>query len=106
MSDVSAVPAGNVMETYRSITEHPVIKIKTDEENKIASLVNSDGFKALQRYINRQIELLSDVAVGNQDTPETVGFRYLVSSATISYLKSIRDLPQRYTELLKGMNDE
>lgn len=105
MSDISAIPAGGVMEAFNKIqvyTEHPTVKIQTEQENKIASLVNSDGFKALQEYIDKQISFLyDDVAVGAKDTPETVGFRYLVSSSTIGYLKSIRDLPKRYAEMLK-----
>lgn len=102
MSDFAAIPAGSVMETYHRLTDHPKIKTKTQQEQKIASLVNSDGFKALQEYIDSQITLLSEIAIDpRHDTPETVGFRYLVTSATISYLKSIRDLPKRYHELLK-----
>lgn len=109
MSDVSAVSfsASNpIMEMYRELTEEPAIKNVTEQDKKTASLANSDGFKALQQYIDQQIEFLSDISVDPaKDTPETVGFRYLATSVTVQYLKIIRDLPEHTAEMLKPLKE-
>lgn len=107
MSDVSAIPGGAVFESFQKLTEQPVIKRETTRQSKIASLVNSDGFKALQEIIDRSITSLRDIPVDPKtDTPESVGFRYLAAKVTIEYLQEIRDLPKRQAELLKLAEDE
>lgn len=107
MGDVSAIPGGAVFETFEKLTERPVIKKVTTSQTQIASLVNSDGFKALQEIIDRSITSLKDIPVDPKtDTPESVGFRYLASRVAIEYLQELRDLPQRQAELLKLAEDE
>lgn len=102
MSDVSAIPGGAVFESFERLTERPIIKKETTRQSKIASLVNSDGFKALQEVIDRMIADLQDIPVDPKtDTPESVGFRYLAAKVTIEYLTDIRDLPKRQAELAK-----
>lgn len=102
MSDLSAIPGGAVFDTFQKLVERPVIKKETTRQTKIASLVNSDGFKAIQEVIDRMIDDLRDIPIDPKtDTPESVGFRYLASKVTIEYLTNIRNLPQRQDELAK-----
>jgi hypothetical protein len=105
--DTQAVPAsGSIFETYQKLTERPVIKQETTRQAKIASLANSDSFKALQEAINQFIFNLEEIPINpKEDTPESVGFRYLASKVAIEYLKEVKNLPQRYKELLEGSNN-
>lgn len=102
MSDTQAVPAGGVLESFQKLTERPVIKQKTTSQSKIASLANSDGFRALQELIDTWIKDLENIPIDpTKDNVETVGFRCMASRVTIEYLKDLKNTPERYKELLK-----
>jgi UDP-N-acetylglucosamine:LPS N-acetylglucosamine transferase len=102
MSDVEAIPAGAVFETYKKLTDLPVIKQETTRQSKIATLASSDGFKAVQEMIDQWINDLRNIPIDPQkDTVESVGFRYMASKVTIEYLESIRNMPERYKEINK-----
>lgn len=101
-NNIEAIPGGAVLESFQKLTERPVITKETKRQGKIASLANSDGFKALQEVIDSWIEDLKNVPVDpKKDDVNSIGFRYLASRITIEYLTDLRNLPQRYAEILK-----
>lgn len=107
MSDVQAIPGGAVMESFQRLTESAVVKRETTKQSKIASLVNSDGFKAVQEVINQMIDDLRDIPIDPKtDTPDSIGFRYLASKIAIEYLTSVRDMPERQSTLLKSSDNQ
>lgn len=97
--DVSAVPAGGLLDSFTKLTEKPVIKKKTTSQDKIATLANSDAYKALQEVIDAYIENLENIPVDPKDDVALIGYRYMASRVTIEYLKDIRDLPERYKKI-------
>lgn len=103
MTDIEAIPGGTVLESFQKLTERPVIKEKNKRQGKIASLSNSDGFKALQEVIDSWIEDLKNVPIDPQkDDVNSIGFRYLASRVTIEYLTDLRNMPQRYEDIAKA----
>lgn len=102
MNDLSAVPGGAVFDSFQKLIENPIIKKETTNQDKIASLVNSDGFKAIQEVIDGMIANLQEIPIDSKvDTPESIGFRYLASRVTVEYLQEIRDLPNKQAKLTK-----
>lgn len=103
MSDIEAVQSQqSVFESFDKLTKRPEIKKQVTKQGKIASLANSDSWKALQEVIDDYIKSIENINIDPvKDTVEAVGFRYLASRATIEYLRDIRNLPERYKALLK-----
>jgi hypothetical protein len=96
------MPTTGVFESFKKLTDRPVIKQETSRQSKIASLANSDAFKALQEVIDQWIQHLEDIPVDPaKDDVTSVGFRYLASKVTKEYLTDLRNMPARYKELLK-----
>lgn len=107
MSDLSAVPAGAVLDTFQKVIESKVIKEEMTSQKQIASLANSDGFKALQEVIDRYISLLQNIPIDPKtDSPESIGFRYLASRVAIEYLQEVRDLPDRQANLTQPADEK
>lgn len=100
MADLSAIPTSNVFESFKKLTERPEIKKTTDRQDKIATLANSDGYKALCEVIDTWIESLRNIPIDPKtDDVESVGFRYLASQVTIEYLEDLKQMPERYKML-------
>lgn len=101
MSNDQALPASSaIFDTYKKLTEKPVVKKEITKQDRIASLANSDSFKELQQVIDMWIESLKNIPIDPQkDTVESVGFRYLASDVTINYLQDLRDMPDRYLKM-------
>lgn len=101
--DTEAVPTGAIFESFKRMTDLPIVDKETTRQSKIASLASSDGFKSLQEVIDRWINDLRNIPIDPQkDTVEAVGFRYLASQVAIEYLTNLRDMPERYREINKS----
>lgn len=72
-------------------------------------LVNHPGFKALSKLIDERINYLKqmiDPLSGNEmitenDTVESVGFKFLIVSTVVRYLEEIKNLPNILNESRK-----
>jgi len=107
MNDTSAIPSGAVLDSFSKLIEKPVIKKQSAIQDKIANLVNSDNWKAMQEVIDQWIESLSNIPVNpNEDSVESVGFRYLASKVTVEYLTDLKNMPQRFTDMKKQAEEK
>ena len=107
MSDTQALPASSsIFDSFKKLTEKPVIKKEITKKDRIASLANSDSFKELQEVIDVWIDSLENIPIDpNTDTVESIGFRYLASRVTVDYLTDLRNMPERYAKM-KQMEEE
>jgi len=85
--------SADVFASFRELKNRPEIKHKESEAEQIALLAKDDGFKALQRVIERQIENLDQMKMGVPESLEAVGFRFLACQIATEQLRYIRDLP-------------
>jgi len=98
----SDMPINGVMESFTRLAKHPTIKKESSKQRKIASLANSDGFKAMQEVIDTYIEELDNIVIDPRtDDPTSVGFRYLASRIARDYLLDLKSMPERYKSLLE-----
>jgi len=90
--------------------ERPIDEKKLKEQLSIASLSGFPGWKEMKKLIKRKINLLQQMIepmsmksmIEPTDTPETVGFKYLIVNSVIGYLSEILTLPDKLTEVIKN----
>lgn len=76
--------------------EKPEVDQEEEKDELISALYLDPRFQALQEYINSMIAHLENLegVIEEHDSPEVIGFRYMIARVTKSYLATIRDLPE------------
>lgn len=83
------------------MSKKPKAEYKKKDEDLIADLVNDQRWEAMKKVIDLRIEYLKNLLnpfsnqfIIEKDTPEMIGFKFLIVSAVIDFLTEIRDLPE------------
>lgn len=82
--------------------EKPPFEAEKEEQDEIMGLANHPGFKALSKLIDERINYLKQLIdplsgqemIGEGDTVEAIGFKFLVVSTVVRYLEEIKNLPK------------
>lgn len=83
----------DVLQAFGELKKRPEIKHKESDADQVAMLAKDEGFQALQRVIDKQIENLEQMKMGVPESLEAVGFRFLACQIAAEQLRYIRDLP-------------
>lgn len=83
----------DVLKAFGDLKQRPEIKHKESEADQIALLAKDEGFGALQKVIDKQIENLEQMKMGVPESLEAVGFRFLACQIAAEQLRYIKDLP-------------
>lgn len=98
------------MELLRElVTKKPKLEYKKRDENLILELADDERWGAIKKVIDMRIEYLKNLLnpfsgqfIIEKDTPEMVGFKFLIVSAVIDFLINIRDLPDQIKKSLSN----
>ena len=79
-----------------AIKEIPNVETERENDELISSLFMDPRFTALQDYINSMIKQLDNLEgiIQPSDSPEEIGFRYMIAKVAKTYLITVRDLPE------------
>ena len=90
--ETAIVPS--VTKTFRKIVEEkPVEKVKDDLLKQVQALEAYPAWKAMQEIIDEIIATYDNIDIDPSETPEQIGFRYMVSRVLKEELTIIRNLP-------------
>lgn len=80
----------------KSIKEIPDVETEKENDELISALYLDPRFTALKDYIDTMIDQLDRLEgiIEPTDSPETIGFRYMIARVAKSYLETVRDLPE------------
>lgn len=83
--------------TFLKVMEDkPPVEQEEEKDKLISSLHLHPGWDAMSEYLDTMIEQLDNLegVIEPTDTPEEIGFRFMISRVTKSYLETVRDLPE------------
>lgn len=102
MADEQAVAPTSVLKVYRKISTvtESESDVQDKEEKKIANLVGNTDFDELKKVADARVKVLESMqeAIDENDSVETVGFKYLAIRTCISQIKSLFNLPEILNE--------
>ncbi len=91
------MPSSDVVRTFKKIQEESpnAEKIAEKSDNEIGLLAYDPRWLKFKEVIEEMIVRLEQVEnIEATDSVEAIGFKFLVSRATVGQLKAIRDLPE------------
>lgn len=90
-----------------AIKEIPNIETEKENDELIASLYLDPRFIALQGYIDSMVTQLDNLEgiIQPTDSPEEIGFRYMIAKVAKTYLITVRDLPKVLADVRRSEKD-
>lgn len=77
----------------------PTAEAETRKLEFIKQLRDDDRWEALKDFIDDLIRQYKDVVLVDSDTPETIGFKYLVSKRVVEVLELVKSLPDKLDQI-------
>lgn len=102
MSESAIAPGSDaIFASYKKLKDVPIVKHKVTQSERLARLATSSNWKALVEVIDDYILHLTELrSITENDSVESVGFRFLASQVAIDYLKRIKETPLRAKKTL------
>ena len=94
------------------VSKKPKSEFKPQDESLISQLADDGRWIAVKKAIDLKIEYLRNLLnpfsgqfIIENDTPEMVGFKFLIVSAVIDFLTEVRDLPDTFRKVIEEENE-
>ncbi len=90
-----------------AIKQIPTVETETENDELISSLYQDPRYEALKGYIDTLITQLDNLEgiINQTDSPEEIGFRYMIAKVARTYLKTVRDLPEVIANVRRSEKD-